>query len=671
MSATPSLSLSPSAPVDPSVSPSAESVVRQGLTAAANRLQELGMPVPAVGGKLLRPQVAYLGIPTELLPRVDERFWLGALAIQMAHEASLVHDDVVDQATVRRGRPTEVAKHGIGPALVMGDHLLTSAYRAACLTGSPAFVSIFAEAVERTVAGEILQGRSRDRHLSREEYHEVVRGKTGRLFGCAMACGSAVLDGDPSPGLQDLGERVGVLYQMLDDYLDLCPSAETGKEPFQDYRGRTWTWPLEFVADPGFTWSDQELVNRLFGPVETDAPAMRRAAWELADVSERLARDLRNGTHGGHLLAELVRGWSHTAIRACDAEPLASPTRASTPWVARSVTPNRNQGATDPSPEARVAARARALGGPERWAPYFARNSRSFTFAARLFPPEPRTQVTGVYAFCRFTDDLVDERTGVAPEVLEQDLDAWSSMFEAAYDGAVTGVPLADVVAGRMREASAPLHYASELIEGVRMDIAPRTFTTMADLRTYTYRVASVVGGWLTESFDRHDPWLLGRAFSLGHAMQLTNILRDVGEDLRMGRLYLPLDVLERHGLSREALEGILDSGDVPEAYVDLLEDLMAHADREYATAFEAIPGLPRFFQRPVAVASHVYQGIHDEIRANAYDNLRRRAKTGRLRKLVLASRALLDVRRVPAWRPEPAVVPPFMALSSMERVEP
>ncbi len=629
------------------------------------------MPRPTVGGKLLRPRIAYLGVPAHLLDRVDERFWLGALAVQMAHEASLVHDDVIDEAAVRRGEPTEVAKNGIGQAIVVGDHLLTSAYRAAALTGSATFVMLFAEAVERTVAGEIRQAKRRGQPLTMTEYRDIVTGKTGRLFGCAFAAGQAILGDAEVADVRGLGERIGILYQMLDDFLDLCPSAETGKTPFQDYRGRTWTWPLHGLAAPCFDRSEDDLIRALFTS-EEGVPPMNRAMLRFRREAEHLAADLVGSTHGGLQLGDLLRSWARHVASACTTESAVLLASARPVSKRAAVTPLtiRQSPSAGATPEARVAARARAIGDAQEWRRYFSENSRSFTFASRLFPPGPRDLVTEVYAFCRFTDDLVDERPASDKPLLDDELDAWMALFAAAYEGQKTDVPLADRVAHSMAQRGVPFHYAAELIEGVRMDLEPRPYANMAELRTYTYRVASVVGGWLTELFDRHDPWLLARAFSLGHAMQLTNILRDVGDDLRMGRVYLPEDVLAGHGLSVRDLETMSRSGVSIPAYKDLLEELMEHADREYALAFEAIPGLPPFFQKPVAVAAHVYQGIHEAIRSNGYDNLRLRARTGRVRKLVLGARALWDLRQAPEWGPTAVTAPHWLPLATMDRAE-
>jgi phytoene synthase len=181
------------------------------------------------------------------------------------------------------------------------------------------------------------------------------------------------------------------------------------------------------------------------------------------------------------------------------------------------------------------------------------------------------------------------------------------------------------------------------------MDLDPPSYPTLAALEVYTYRVASVVGGWVTELFGLRDPALLSRAFSLGHAMQLTNILRDVGEDWRNDRLYLPEDVMARFGVTRDDVARVASTGSVDDRWIALIEDLMETADRHYAAAFEAVPLLPSFYRRPVAVAARVYRGIHDEIRANEYDNGTRRAYTTLRRKVGLGVAGLWELRKLPA----------------------
>ena len=181
------------------------------------------------------------------------------------------------------------------------------------------------------------------------------------------------------------------------------------------------------------------------------------------------------------------------------------------------------------------------------------------------------------------------------------------------------------------------------------MDLRPREYATMAELREYTWRVASAVGLWLCGLYGVHDRAMLTRASELGHAMQLTNILRDVGEDLAKGRLYLPLDVLRRYGLARVDLVA-MQSGARPidASYEAMIQEMIDLADVSYRLADEAIPHLPPAFGRSVAVASAVYSDIHRRIRSNGYDNLRRRAYTTSLGKVVTGARALLGLQGSP-----------------------
>jgi len=328
-------------------------------------------------------------------------------------------------------------------------------------------------------------------------------------------------------------------------------------------------------------------------------------------------------------------------------------------WLARATRAVREEEVACARGEA--AARVRTLTGgrtlahPAERLAYLAEHGRTFRFAARLFPPPAREDASSVYAFCRLTDDLVDRQPDLPRETRLALLRSWEEAAWRAYRHPDTGIGVLDAAMGTMAARRVPFRYAADLIAGVRMDLEPATFATVEDLRLYTYRVASVVGLWVTELFGVRNPALLERAAALGHAMQLTNILRDVGEDLDRDRLYLPTGLLAAHGLSRTHLDD-LRQGDapIPAAYVEVCETLLTLAERQYAYASEALPALPAFFGRPVAVAARAYAGIHDAIRRNGYDNLRRRAHTTLPEKLWLGIRgvhALQSRRRRPVLR--------------------
>ncbi len=273
---------------------------------------------------------------------------------------------------------------------------------------------------------------------------------------------------------------------------------------------------------------------------------------------------------------------------------------------------------------------------------YLARHSHSFRYAARFLPAPYDTLVADVYAFCRFTDDLVDVAQGAGAEVLEERLNVWSRLARDSHAGRPSGIALLDRPLMEMARRDIPFEYVEDLLRGVAMDLSPRRYVTLKELDVYSYRVASVVGLWLTRLVGVHATHVLERATDLGIAMQTTNILRDVGEDWARGRLYLPLATLRRHGIREEGIAAACSGGPLPAGWADAMEELMAAAELRYESAIKAVPMLPRFFQRPVMVSALVYRDIHTALRRNGYDNLRLRAHTSASRKVWLGLKARL-----------------------------
>lgn len=651
--------------------PPAADAVRAGLAAAAEGAAGQGMPRPECRGQLLRPLLAY-GAARALAAEgeLSAEFWCGALAVQLAHEASLVHDDIIDQASTRRGAPTVAAAKGIGPALVLGDHLLSAAYRVAAETGSLAYARLFARAVERTIAGEWAQGRAAGRRLSWDEYREIALGKAGELMGCAVALPAVLAGRADADALFELGRRMGLVYQMLDDVLDYCPAAQTGKPALGDYAQGRWTWLLDELEGVELGGRAEDVAGRLHRAGEDGRTPLRRCLARLEAEAGALAAELRAALPGDGVLPGLLAQWIAGAREAVEREELSRQAIAVPLTLPFSPSPaERGRGAGGwgrshvpdaPLPEisivrgpsARLLARVPADGDCER---YFSVNSRSFRFAARFFPPGQWERVARVYAFCRVTDDLVDG--GEAQAQAEEMLDEWMHLARRAYDGHATGIALLDRVMRETSWAGVPFTYAAELAAGMRMDLRMQRYATMRELRVYTHRVASVVGLWITELAGVRAPRVLERAGEMGHAMQLTNILRDVGEDWRRGRLYLPAETMGRHGVTEDMIERMCRGAAPDPAYRCMTEELLRSAEASYHAAFPAIRALPAGYRRPVAVAAHVYRGIHAPLRRAGYDNVRRRAVTSPAAKLMLAGRALWDL-----WRLERAPASAFTA---------
>ena len=245
-----------------------------------------------------------------------------------------------------------------------------------------------------------------------------------------------------------------------------------------------------------------------------------------------------------------------------------------------------------------------------------------------------------IYAFCRATDDLVDEPPDDArPDAL---LDAWEYAACASYHGSPSGLEVIDRAMHRASVDDVPWSWIAALFEGMRMDLRGASYATIDDLQRYAHRVAGVVGLWLARAHGVERAEDLSRADALGRAMQLTNIVRDVGEDLRRGRLYLPRRAMAAHRITVAGLLGAMGGGTIPSGYPSLLEMLMQAAERDYRAGLAGLPALPPGFGRAVAVAAGVYRGIHREVRRNGYDNLTRRGATSLPTKVVIAGRMLL-----------------------------
>lgn len=658
-------------------------LVRAGLVQAASRLEGLGLPIPDFKGRLHRPLVAYSAAPGVADdPKTGDPFWLAVLAVQLAHEASLLHDDVIDGAKTRRGAPSVVTRSGTAAAIVQGDHLLTGAYRVAALSGSMPFVSLFARAVERTVAGERRQAEMAPELPNAGAWRDVLLGKSGELFGCALAIGSVLGGSGPVEPVFELGRRIGLAYQMVDDLMDYCPSAATGKSPLADYQAGRWTWVLADAPTLAFGCQEHEVLGALFDGANAPArQALGRLESEIDVLTRDLARVLGPSATLQSLLEEwrmrardsvrreamrVARGWGangsavtgftaagFAANASTTADPSAGDSRAADPSSGdpAAADPSVAYGAPAPPPR------------PGEWIHYLGHHGRSFRFATSFMPAAERERVAAVYAWCRYTDDVVDR---ACTTDVDARLDEWLGTSRAAYEGEKTGIDLADQVMAYTREAGVPFTYPAELIAGMRMDLRHRPYNDLRELQLYTWRAAGTVGLWLAELYGVREAWAIDRAAGLGQAMQLTNIIRDVGEDLGRGRLYLPLDRLHAHGLSRVQLEHARETGEpLGDGWLSLLEELMGIAERDYDLATEALPELPVAFRRAVTVAGAVYGGIHDAVRRIDYDTLRRRAVTTKRDKVALGARALMRLGSAsPVSRRSVAAAPLLEAVS-------
>jgi phytoene synthase len=258
-------------------------------------------------------------------------------------------------------------------------------------------------------------------------------------------------------------------------------------------------------------------------------------------------------------------------------------------------------------------------------------HSKTFYFASLFMNHEQRRAIWAVYAFCRTADDLVDSSASARLRLAA--IDRWHDEVLAAYEGQPRHeltVALADAV----RRFGIPLQPALDLLRGARKDVTVRRYETYGELQDYCYLVASTVG-LLTCPIFGYEPGALEYGVALGRAMQMTNILRDVGEDARMGRIYLPAEDLRSFGYPEAALL----SGVVDERFVALMKFQIERVRELYDLAAPGIELLAPGSRYTVRVALRLYRKILVEIERNGYDVFTRRAFVPLRTKLVMAAR--------------------------------
>jgi phytoene synthase len=246
--------------------------------------------------------------------------------------------------------------------------------------------------------------------------------------------------------------------------------------------------------------------------------------------------------------------------------------------------------------------------------------SLSFHAASRLLPAHVRDPALALYAFCRLADDAVDLQPEKASAVLRL-----HERLDLAYAGKPRNSPADRAFAAIIEDYDMPRALPEALLEGLAWDAMEQRYASLSELRAYAARVASAVGAMMCVLMRVRDRNALARACDLGVAMQLTNIARDVGEDAREGRLYLPTEWMEDAGLSPEAF---LESPHPTPVVAQVVKRLLHEADDLYARSEAGIAALPLSCRPGIFAARHIYAGIGGRLRRAGYDAITARART-------------------------------------------
>lgn len=276
--------------------------------------------------------------------------------------------------------------------------------------------------------------------------------------------------------------------------------------------------------------------------------------------------------------------------------------------------------------------------------------SLSFHRASRGLPLGVRDRAAILYAYCRLADDAVDD----APSDPAKAVAELTARLDAIYSGNAAALGFDREFAALVTECNIPKALPAALIEGFAWDAEKRLYPDVSAVRAYGARVAGTVGAMMALVLGVRDRHVLARATDLGVAMQITNICRDVGEDARMGRLYLPLDRLRAEGLDPEAW---LQDPQPNAAVTRVVHGLLAEADGLYAQAGAGIDGLPTRCRFGIFAASGLYRAIGDHLRVNQIDPVSSRSvapkslKRRRLGGAALAAlKSLLHTRAANRW---------------------
>jgi len=263
-----------------------------------------------------------------------------------------------------------------------------------------------------------------------------------------------------------------------------------------------------------------------------------------------------------------------------------------------------------------------------------ARSGSSFYYAFRFLTPPRRAAITAFYAFCREVDDVVDEveETSVAAMKL-----AWWRKEVASAFGGAPSHPVTKALLPHAAAYDIRAEHLQAVIDGCEMDLQQSRYLDFQALARYCHLVAGVVGEVAANIFGRSEAATTGYAHRLGLAMQLTNIIRDVGDDARRGRIYLPVDELQRFGV--KASEILLR--DAPWGYSERFTALMKfqaeRAHRTYDEAFALLPARDRRAQRPGLAMAQIYRTLLREIEADGFRVLHQRVSLTPLRKVWIA----------------------------------
>ncbi|MBN2328703.1 MAG: presqualene diphosphate synthase HpnD [Candidatus Omnitrophica bacterium] len=258
------------------------------------------------------------------------------------------------------------------------------------------------------------------------------------------------------------------------------------------------------------------------------------------------------------------------------------------------------------------------------------KSKTNFYYSFLFLPKAKREAIFTIYSFCRQTDDIVD--TAKSPDEARKELEAWRRELDASFDDHPTH-PITQALQEVVRRFKIPREYFHELIDGCEMDLVKKRYDTFDELRQYCYRVASAVGLICIEIFGYRNPNTKDYAINLGLALQLTNIMRDVGEDACNGRIYLPAEDLDRFHYS----EADLMNADYSPQFIDLMRFHSERTQSFYDAANSLYDRRDHHLLFPAEIMKKIYYLLFQKIQRQRYNVYQNRIRVPNSRKMTIA----------------------------------
>ena len=264
-----------------------------------------------------------------------------------------------------------------------------------------------------------------------------------------------------------------------------------------------------------------------------------------------------------------------------------------------------------------------------------AKSGSSFYYSFLFLPKDKRLAITALYAFCREVDDIADAE--MDNKIKSVKLEWWRSEIESLFAGSAHH-PVTQALVSPIKEFNLEKKYFLEIIDGMEMDLQRVRFANFEALNLYCYRVAGVVGLLSASIFGFKDPQTLEYAKKLGLALQLTNIIRDIYEDSLRDRLYLPLDELEKFGVTEKQIFNRQNT----EQFNNFLRFQAERAHQCYQEAFDTLPLQDRYTQKTGIIMAAIYENTLNEMEEDNLQVLKHKVVIPSLRKIIIAIKTLI-----------------------------